>query len=163
MCYQLLAVTVKKKKKDYYFLLLTVNIIGSLTLDAVSEVELTCPSPQLSDGAGEAISIGQTPTETSPPLCGLMPQGPILKSTRRVACGGRAGKVSSSSPPPLPPLTASRPVSLCAVHHLGAMEEEDRVPIQLTLVSDSTHFPPVCKRRGRGGETDRETACPCSD
>lgn len=93
-------------------------------------------SLQLSCETGEAISIRKT---------SLQVWGLLQSSLRFGVSWGvwRASKVSSS-----PPLTTS--LSLCAVQsvdHLGEMEEEDRVPIQLTLSARQCIFlPSVCAK-----------------
>lgn len=93
-------------------------------------------SLQISCETGEAISISKT---------SLQVWGLLQSSLRFGVSWGvwRASKVSSS-----PPLTTS--LSLCAgqsVDHLGEMEEEDRVPIQLTLSARQCIFlPSVCAK-----------------
>ena len=123
-------------------------------------------SLQLSCGPGEAISIRETLTETS-----LQLRGPWRSRLWFGVDWGvwQAGEVSSSPTLPLSlflsllfslslslsyslslSLSLSLPLSLplCVVQsadHLGEMEEEDRVPIQLILSARQCIFPPsVC-------------------
>lgn len=115
-------------------------------------------SLQLSGGAGEAISIRQTLTETSLQLRGLLQSRLWFGVDWGV---WQAGKVSSSPPLPLSqPLSHPLSLSLCGPPS-GRDGRGGQGPNPTNSVSEAMHFPPsVCAKNGekkREKQRERES------